>query len=210
MRRKLTDKLKKYIRENYRSLKKSDFAGDALAYLNRVKGAAKGRKAQRDGKAIIEGLKIPKDSSAYQLIFALAKAKGVSVRTLIKKYRQEIEPLLESGGIVIQRETDYLIKDLNSLKKGTLVFVNDGDGYSKLSKEQAILRLQMLLMHCAALTNIFMLIYRVEYKLDGDIKFYCPEEKKYKNIILEESIKEFLDNYEPEIIYIESNRKGAA
>lgn len=53
--RKLTASLKKKIKENYHRLKKADYDGDALAYLNRVRGAAKGRKAKAFGQKNTDG-----------------------------------------------------------------------------------------------------------------------------------------------------------
>lgn len=208
--KKLTDRLKEKIKNEYKSLRLSDFGGDALTYLKKVRGAAKGRKAKADSVADIDGLRIPKDSEAYRVIAAMAKAKGITVKQLIKKYRKEVSALLEEGGIVMQRESEYLISDIKKLPKDKRVYVNDGNGFVRKSRENAILDLQLLIMHCAALTNIFMLIYRVEYKLDGDVRFWCPEQEEYENLLTEEEITDMLDSYEPNIIYIISDRKSEA
>lgn len=208
--RKLTDKLKAKIKKEYAKLRLADYEGDALTYLRKVRGAAKGRKSKRDSEANIEGLRIPKDSEAYALIKAMAKAKGVTVKQLLKKYKKEVSELLEDGVLVIQRETEYLISDLKKLPKSNRIYINDNDGFTRIGKEEAILRLQLLLMHCAALTDIFMLIYRVQFKLDGDVRFYCPLKDQYEDLITSEEITDMLDEYEPEIIYIESNRKAEA
>lgn len=206
----LTEGLKARIKENPNRYKDSELSGKPLAYKHRVKSAKKARKAKADKEAVIDELRIPKDSESYQMVKDLAAAKGITVKKLVKDFRNEIGLVLEDGGLTLERESDYLIKDLKGLARHKRVFVNDGDGYSRLSKEAAILRVQMLLMHCAALTDIFMLIYRVTYQLDGDIKFTCPDQSQYEDIILETEIKDFLDEYEPEIIYIESNRKTEA
>lgn len=186
---------------------KDQLTGPALTYYNRVQGAAKARKAKADGTLQIGNAVVPKNSDLYAIIKAGAEAKGQSVKQFVKENKEALEKLMTDGDIVLQRETDYLIKDLQALSRGKKVFVNDGNGFSRFKKENAIFNLQTLKMHASATTDIFLIYFRVSYKTKGDIYFYCPELKQYEGMI-GQSFELFLDDYYPEITYVKSNRKG--
>lgn len=203
---KLTEKVRGKIKSDHAKLKLSDYDGEALIYLKKVRGAAKGRKAQRDRKATFEDFVVPKDSELYRIIEAAAKLKKMSVNRFVKEYKKQLMALAEEGDFVQQRETEYLIEDIRRLKKGKKVFVNDGNGYTSVAKLKDILHLQNFMQHVFAFTDIFMVIFRVHYKLTGDLSHYLPDEKEYDPLTEEKDIEAMLDNYYPEITYLKSGK----
>lgn len=204
--RKLNDRVKERIKKDYAKLSKKDFDGEALVYLNRVKGAAKGRKAKKAKVAKVDDLLVPRDSEMYRIIEAAAKAKKMSVAAFMKKHRESIEALMKDGDVVLQRETDYLIEDIRRLKKGKKVFVNDGNGYVKKSPLNDIYDIQAFTQKIAT-TDIFLIIYRVHYKLNGDLTHYLPDPEEYDELEEVEEIMEMLDSYYPDITYLRSAKK---
>jgi hypothetical protein len=206
--KKLTAKLREQIKKDYRKLKKSDFDGDALAYLNRVRGAAKGRKAKKEKVAEFDGLKLPEDSEIYRIVAAGAKLKKQSVKKFVKENRKNLEALLKDGDFVQQRETEYLIRDIQALPKSKKVFVNDGNGYTSTPKLKDILAIQLFTQHVASYSNIFLLVYRVHYKLGGDLSHYLPSVEEYEPLEDEQEIIDLLDDYYPEITYLISRKRS--
>jgi hypothetical protein len=205
---KLTPKTKEKIKKNFKELRLSDFKGEALAYLRKVRGAAKARKDKKGKQAKVSAVAIPKDSEAYRIIEAAAKKNKMSVAAFIKKHKDSIDKLLKDGDVVLNRETEYLIRDINKLPAGKKIFVNDGNGYFKRSKGKAILYLQLLLQLVHS-TDIFLLIFRVHYKLNGDLTFYCPDPDSYEGMEGdEEEVESLLDEYYPEITYLKSRKSN--
>lgn len=209
----LTEKLRSRIREDHASLKISDFQGEALAYLRQVKQLAKARnkkaKKKADSTAKIEELEIPKDSELYQIVSKGAKLKGITVKQFVKKYRKEIEGLMKDGDFVVQRETEYLISDVAHMKSGTSVFVNDGNGYRKTPKKRDIFDIQTFTQHIMSNSDIFLLVYRVHYKLNGDLSHYLPDPEEYEDLFEEEELMSMLDEFYPYITYLKSGKKDA-
>lgn len=204
--KKLTPSLKAKIKSDYSKLKLSDFEGEALSYLKKVRGAAKGRKTQRESKAVVDDFEIPKDSELYDIVKKAAKLKKMSVKRYISKYKEELKNLLQEGDFVVQRETEYLIEDISKLKKGKKVFVNDGNGYIVRGRNQDILNIQQFTQHVLSHTDIFLIIYRVHYKLSGDLSHYLPDAEEYEGAEDPQSIEEVLDSYYPEITYLKSDK----
>lgn len=209
----LTEKLRARIKEQYDTLKLSDFQGEALAYLKQVKQLAKARKKKakkkKDTTARIEELEIPRDSELYQIVSKGAKLKKMTVNQFVKKYRKEIEALMKDGDFVVQRETEYLIGDIVHMKPGTSVFVNDGNGYRKTPKKRDIYDIQAFTQHIMSNSDIFLIVYRVHYKLNGDLSHYLPPVDEYEEATEEEEIMSMLDDFYPEITYLKSGKKDA-
>lgn len=205
--RKLTAKVRDKIKKDYNKLKLSDFGDDALQYLRKVRGAAKSRKRKADTVAKVGDLVVPKDSEMYQIIQKAAKIKKMTVKQFMKKNKKAIQELMKDGDIVLQRETDYLIKDLEKLKKGKKIFVNDGNGilmWNAAGKGIVIFDITRFTQYIFSQTDIFLIIYRVHYKLDGDMSFYLPSKEEYEELETEEEIIAMLDEYYPEITYLKS------
>lgn len=207
IRKKLSPALKEKIKKDHSKLRQKDFGGDALTYLRQVKGAAKGRKAQSDSIARIGEITIPKDSEIYRIIVASAKINKMSVARFVKKYADSITALMKDGDLVLDRETDKLIHDINAQGKGMKVFVNDGNGFTRTSRLSAIFQLQQFKQFIASNTNVFLLFFRTVTKLYGDIYFYLPSTDEYEELEDDElSIIEMLDSYFPHITYLRSDK----
>jgi hypothetical protein len=204
--RKLTDSLRVRIKKDYAKLNRKDFDGAALTYLNRVKGAAKARKIKKGKIAKVDDLVIPRDSEIYRIIERAAKSKKMTVAAFIKKHRDAIEALMKDGDIVNQRETEYLIEDIKKIRKGGKVYVNDGNGYVRTPSLNDIYNIQAF-TQAVAVTDIFLIIYRVHYKLNGDLTHYLPVPDEYEGIEENEEMMQMLDTYYPEITYLISPSK---
>jgi hypothetical protein len=142
MRRKLTDKLKAEIKANPYRLRQSDFGGDALKYLHRVRGARKAVKtkaakaAYKKPKRVIQG----KRTQISDIIKNIASAKGMSEAKFRKKYKDAVERYEKTGKLFYNRETQLLRKDIKFLDKGKKVFINERR-YSKIRADLYLARL---------------------------------------------------------------------
>lgn len=166
-RKKLTASLKVKIKSEYSKLKESDFAGEALTYLRRVRGAAKSRKIKDETTLMIGKIKIPKDSELYSKIEGVAKMKGKTIKQFLqnKNNRKAVELLSKDGGITINRESEYLISDIRKLPKGRKVFWNE----EEVTRIYAISLIMEIQSASAQLSNIVMIRYRVRYDLFGNL-----------------------------------------
>lgn len=207
---KLTERLREKIKRDYTSLRLRDFDGEALIYLKKVRGAAKGRKAQSERVAKIGELVIPKDSELYRMIERGAELKSMTVAKFIKKYKEELLELAQHGDFIANRETEYLIDDISKIKEDFKVLVNDGNGYLVTPKLEDVFNIQQFTQHILSYSNIFLIVYRVHYKTTGDISHYLPPPAEYQGLEEEEEIEAMLDSYYPEITYLKSVKKRDA
>lgn len=205
--KKLTDAVKTKVKQGV--FKKSDLGGPALSYFNRVAGARKARKKKAEKIAKVDALVIPRDSEMYAIIEAAARIKKMTVRQFIKKHRQSIIDLMREGDFVLQRETEYLIEDVRAVKKGSKVFVNDGNGYRVFSKKNDILHIVQFTQHMMTNTDVFLIIYREHRKLNGDLSHYLPDPEEYESMEEQEELLDMLDGYYPNITYLISKKKDA-
>lgn len=122
--RKLTNKLKEQIKSKPYSLKKSDLAGEALTYLNRVRGAKKAAKTKAQKKTYRSSKKKQEQAPAQldDLIEAAARSKGMSLKQFKKKFPKEVKAFENSGTLFYIREVDNLKLDIKFMERGRLVF----------------------------------------------------------------------------------------
>lgn len=230
---KLTDSLKKKIKEQYRSLHKSDFDGEALAYLNRVRGAAKGRSAQKKvrhekekkakakqkkkskGKTKKEkkfrlpkelricGLVLKKDDPGYIIIAGSARNKNQSVAKFVKDNESAICKMLSDYLVFEKKEIDYLRADIKSLPNNKKTFVPTKTFVK--SHTRASFLLHMLKKTMIELAAIYPFVFiEYAYDLEGNIHFNCPQPSEYAEMDGEELL-DFLDNDYPNITWIRND-----
>lgn len=207
--RKLTPKLKSYLKENKFKVKQSDYSGDALAYLLRLRKAAKAAKKKKDKIAKVGKAEIPHDSKMYRIIAASAKLKNVSVAQFIKKYKSEVNDLLKEGRVVLSRETSYALSDINSLPEDKKIYINN----IETSKGDALYSLQTLTSTSMRFSNVVAVNYEMYYDYNGNLYMEFPTPDIYDDIVesfegkTEESIdeewEEFLKGFE-KLVYIKS------
>lgn len=186
--KKLTDALRKKIKTSYFKLKESDFSGDALTYLRRVKGAAKSRKIKEETTLKIDGFKVPKNSQLYETIQGAAASNGQTIKQFmaVKKNRAAILLLAKDGGVTIDRESEYLMDDIRKLPKGRKVFWNN----EEVSRAYAISLIMEIQAVSAQVSNIVMIRYEVRYSLSGDLYIsYVPSHDDIDEAVYE------LDSY---------------
>lgn len=179
MKRKLTPKLKQFLFQNRFKVKKSDYAGEALDYLNKLRAASKAAKKRKENTLILNGVKIPRNSELYSTIEAAAKIKKQSVSTFVKKNKKAIELLMEDGSVVISRETEYAIRDIQKLPKKTKIFI----GERNVSKEEAIFALQDIQSNSMRISNIVVINYELKYDLLGNLHLDIPLPEDYEDLL---------------------------
>lgn len=220
IRRKLTKSLKEKIRTNYRNLKQADFDGEALTYLKKVRGAAKGRNAKKKKKSPPKESKphaikigdtvIEPDSKAYEIIALSAKNKNQSLKKFVHENKKAIEELLRDYLVFFKTEIDTLIKTIRSLPKGAKIFVPIR-GQEK-SRPRAIFLLHSIKKAMLELAPIYEVVFiEAAYDLYGNLHFNCPQPGEYKHIGDEDNdsdydeILDFIDNEYPSITYIRND-----
>ena len=179
--RKLTPKLKEYLYENRHKVKLSDYQGDALEYLKRLRAATKAAKTRAAKTAKIGDTTIPRNSELYEIIEHSAAAKGQSVNTFIKKNKQAIQELLRDGKVPIQRETSYAISDISKLPKRSKIFING----EKVSKADAIYAIQNFTSTSMQFSTTVVVNYEMSYDLTGNLYLELPMPDEYESTVEE-------------------------
>jgi hypothetical protein len=178
-RRKLSPKLKQFLYQNRYRVKKSEYAGDALAYLLRLRSASKAAKTRANNTAFIGKTKIPRNSELYRIIKASADIKGQTVKKFISSNKGAIKKLAKDGNIVIPRETEYAISDIKGLPRSSKIFI----GGKQVTKEQAILALQTLQSTSMNVSNIVVLNHELKYDLTGNLYLDIPQPEDYSDLL---------------------------
>jgi hypothetical protein len=170
--RKLTDKLKKQIKENPYRLRQADFSGDALAYLHKVRGARKAVKT----KAKKEKYHLPKKRISYKtgkpqtpkdLYNAILKESGLTEKQFRKKF-PDAQKLSEQFKVSGNREIDQLKDDiLFSIPKGAGVYVN-GKRVKQAKAHEMLTRLKGKILR----TGLTYERIGVEYTFDAKGNMY--------------------------------------
>lgn len=223
IRRKLTKQLKEKIKSDFRKLKQSDFDGEALRYLKQVRGAAKGRSAQKTKKKKAAEKRIEKvvghgtgkkikigdttvepGTKAYELISASAKNKNQSIAKFVKENEKAIEQMLKDFLIFFKSEIETLVQTIRELPKNVKIFVPIRGNI--LSKARAIFILHAIKKTMLELCEIYEVVFiEAAYDLYGNLHFNCPQPGEYKNIEDGEELLEFIDDRYANITYIRND-----
>lgn len=171
--RKLTPKLKDYLYANRWKAKMSDYDGDALSYLKRLRAATKAAKKRKANTAKIGSVTIPRNSELYEIIEASANLKRQSVASFIRANKGAIEELLQEGRVVISRETQYAIDDISKLPTKSKVYING----EKVTKGDAIYALQSLTSTAMQHTSVVLINYEMSYDLAGNLYLEIPTQE---------------------------------
>lgn len=198
--KKLTDRVRAKIKGEYRKLKESDYSGEALTYLRRVRGAAKSRKIKEDTTLYIGKFKVPKNSNLYEKIAGSAKMKNKTIKQFLKNKNnaKAVMMLARDGGVTVSRESEYLMEDIKKLPKGRKVFWNG----IEVTRVYAISLLMEIQSSSAQLSNIVMIRYRVRYDLLGNLYIsYVPSREEIDEAL--EEVDDFDSDEEREQFWLE-------
>ncbi len=192
--RKLTEKLKKQIKENPYRLRQADFSGDALKYLHKVRGARKAVKTKEEKKRYKEPRR-KKEGAPPQvsdLIKVAADSKGMTVKQFRKKYPKEISDFETTGKLYYNREMDQVVMDVKFLPKGTSVYLNG----KRVRRAAAMLKIKQV-KYKAMQTGLTYerMNMEVNYDAKGNIYLELPTSKEMNNEDLGEG-NELLDHIE--------------
>lgn len=226
IRKKLTSSLKEKIKKDFRKLKKSDFDGDALAYLNRVRGAAKGRASQKKNKKeagkkaiakvvskktpsvkakaiTIGGITIEPDSKAYEILQASATNTNKTLAKFVKENEKAIEKLLADYLIAFKKECDDLIKLIHELPKKAKVF---SPVRTKTITKHYVIFLLHSIKKAILETGVTYEPVFVEASFDlyGNLHVDVPRPGEYKELEGEDLL-DFIDSEYPNITYIRND-----
>lgn len=208
--RKLTEKVKAHLLANRWRVRKDNYTGEALAYLLRIRTAAKTAKKKVSTTAKIGSATIAKNSDLYKTIEAAAKAKGQTVAKFIKENKEDILELMQGQRLIMQRETSYAIDDITSLSKKSKIRLNG----RVVSKGDATYSMQTLTSTSMMVSNIVVVFYDMMYDLTGNLYIEFPEPDDYADIVSgldndsgdsdsSERWKEYLDQFD-HVTYIAS------
>lgn len=201
--RKLTPKLKQFLYDNRFKVKLSDYSGEALAYLKRLRAASKAAKKRKDNTAKIGDTNIPRDTRLYELIEQSARLKKQSVKKFIKDNKDAIKELMEGDRIVLQRETSYAIKDINKLPKRSKVYING----QLVSRGDAVYALQSITSSAMQHTETVVINYEMSYDLKGNLYLDLPTEQEIEEAEDNpEDYEELLDTWEGFVV-VKSGKK---
>jgi hypothetical protein len=224
--RKLTEKLKSQIRQDYSRLKQSDFEGEALAYLKQVRGAHKGLERQKEirkersekvkekyiphasqpkdrkPKITIEGNEILPGSLAYEIIEASARNKKQTVKKFVAENRETIGKMLRDYLIFHRKEIDDLRELINSLPSGSKIFSPIKRKVISAVTAHMILHMikKTLIDTCGVYPYIFI---EYAFDLEANLHFNCPRPGEYAKFEDCEELQEFLEDRYPNIEWIE-------
>lgn len=211
--KKLSKKLKEKIKQSPFRQKQSDYSGEALTYLHRVRGAAKARKAkaakavaERESKLIINGHEVPEDSQTYIKLAAAASTQNLTVSAYAKKYPKELKSFVSQDRYYSDRETDYLKKDISAVAKKKKKFFINGVEKSAAQVKYRIGRLKQAMINTMDIYD--KVIIEHYYDAHNNAHFDLPEISDFAGLDGGE-MKEFLnDFYDGTIIFYENPPKG--
>lgn len=122
IRKKLSAKLRAEIKAHPSKFRKKELAGDALTYLNRVRGAAKARKIKLDTTVKISNVVVSKNTEIYSIIEAAAASHKMTPAKFVEKYPDQLKAYIKKDKFYVSREAEYLKADI--LKAKRKVYVN--------------------------------------------------------------------------------------
>jgi hypothetical protein len=190
MKRKLSARTKQEIKQNFKKLKKSDYSGEALTYLNRVKGAAKARAAKAKQYIQVGTKQVKKTSHLGKIITKAAEIRGTSVKEYIK---EDIESVEKLGKNYRELSDDKAIDDLAGIienRGNTKIFVNE----EKFSEIEAIYEIEDLRNKIRRVDkSIMQILVKYEVDLKGNLYFKVPEVPEVEDEDLEEFQNYFED-----------------
>lgn len=196
IRKKLTASLREKIKNNPRGFKKKDLSGEALTYLNRVRGAAKARKIKKDTTVKINKRKLDKKSDAYRIIAAAAKNVGLTPAEFIKRNPKSIDAFLDNSKFYVNEEMDIVKKNIDAMT---------GDVHQKNKKttksraKYYITRIRNKLINDAPVYDKILLEYYMS--ASGDAFIDVPFPNEYSSIHFWEDLLFFIDSNYPQISY---------
>lgn len=172
MKKRLTSKLKEQIKQNYKKLKKSDFSGKALTYLNRVKGAAKAREAKKKQYIQVGDEQVKRTSELGKVLENSAKAKGKTVKQFVKENLSDVQKLKTDYKETDNKAIDDISKVIENRPSNAKVFVN-GERFSEV---EAVFQLEHFRNQIRRIDKSIMQIL-VDFQLDlkGNIYLQLPE-----------------------------------
>lgn len=202
-RKKLTTKLRNYIRSNYRKVKKKDFDGDALAYLNRVRGAARARslkKKKADNQVKVGETIIPENSDLHKIIEEGARQQKLTVKQYIKKHKEALSDYIEKGEVHMIRAVKNLKGDI---KKAKSVRIN-GKKVSKKKAEQMLEEFNNTFVEEGGIYDIIALEH--EYDMKGNLFLELPDPEEYEGLEGPD-FQEFINDNYKKINFISNDSK---
>lgn len=191
--KKLSDKRKKHLRENFDKINKAKLSKAEISYYNKIKaGKARSKKAIRIQGKYLSG-------EIVDTIAKVAHSKGKKLQTYIDENTEAIVKLIEAGSTHVSKDIDKVIEIISGMKRKT-VSVNTGKKIKKMTKSETIAELSAFQQHVKSTTKIVMLATNVEVFKNNKIQITIPEDyDDYQGSELVEYLDEFDD-----IFYVES------
>lgn len=225
--KKLTSALKKKIDAAPFRLRKGDYDGDALKYLNRKRGAVKAKKTKAANKKAAEEKAVSKkkkrrqsvearymplhicdtviqpDTEIYMIIAASARLKKMSIYKYAKQFEPEICKLIKGYMVFFKKEFDDLIDIIQELPESKKTFVPVKG--KEIPRVKAVFLLHsfksFLLASCEVYSQVLI---EAAYDLFGNIHVSVPWPIQYTKFECE-GLEEFIDEHYPNISYFKND-----
>lgn len=197
----LSKRTKDAIKRDFDTLPYDQLNREEQRYYNLVKAG----KARQSTGHKFEGKFISKDlADKFEKV---AERRGISVDEYLETNREPVRMLLERGfSVTAPKSHEAVIEVIENSRRKT-VEISDGDGIRRASKMEAIYEVQALAQHAFSVTNIVVLLFEMKIYQTGKIQITIPGSSTYIDYI-GESFTDFLNQFEPEIQFIQSDRKG--
>lgn len=189
--------------QNRFKVKKSDYGGEALQYLNRLRSATKAAKTRKNNTLQVGDTKIPRNSELYHIVKKSAELKSMTVREFARKNKAAIEQLAGKGEVHLTREADYIIADMAKAKD---VYVN-GKKTPTVAAQYALQSFKSAFVEEATVYPILNIEHHYDLKGNLYINFPMPEEyshfaDRYEGEELQDRWRNYIDKQYPLIFYI--------
>lgn len=205
--RKLTEKLKKQIKETPYRLRQADFSGDALKYLHKIRGARKAVKT-REAKRTYKEPKKKSEGAPFDTqtqIQDAAKTVNLTAKQFKKKFPEETADFEAGNVLPFSRDIELLKKDISfNVPKGQHIF-NNGEKISRNQARYLLVRLQNKMQASAIIYDRIP----IEHYYDGkkNLHIAIPEPREYNYLQDEEILTFIAENYPNVAFYINPKKQ---
>lgn len=200
--KKLTAKLKASLKKDYRKVKKADYSGEALAYLNRVRAAHKGVKTKAKRKVYYEKQKRRKSVVAHPMDYvkAIAKNKGLSLAQYKKKFPKSYKDFTSSSFTTSgNMDVDNLITEIGLKASGAKL---NGKKVKREILMNALSRMKHRIVSTGMTYERITIRYSIDFK--GNYILTVPMYEDTKGMEPDEMLDHIKDEF-PEVIFHNKN-----
>lgn len=209
----LTPSVEKNIKKNYSKLRLTNYGGEALELIHRLRLIDNvGKNNYKNGGIQLKpGLVLLPGTFGYSQLVTHSKDKGLTIKGYLRKaqYRNAFITYVESrSDVEVKQEVSYIVNMVKNLRRGIRLFIswNGKDKFKRISKN-AFIKALVDVEHICVRENEGKVIMTYWSRLNGDLYFKMPNpEGVFEEMDFEDMI-EYLDEFFPNILIISSDPK---